>query len=100
MPKEKRKTIVRKYVAGVVVVQVVNHNVTRVLEENVDDMPDIVSMEGIALADAVVILVKDEDGIFIFIFISMILEMSDGSKSVNLNKIPGGNRGTEGMSDA
>jgi phosphopantothenate synthetase len=98
MPKENRKTIVRKYVAGVVVVQVVNHNVTRVLEENVDDMPDIVSMEGIALADAVVILVKDGDGIFIFM--SMILEMSDGSKSVNLNKIPGGNRGTDGMSDA
>lgn len=37
--------MVRKYVVGVVVVQVVNHKVTRVLEEKVDDMPAIASFE-------------------------------------------------------
>ena len=33
--------MVRKYVPGVVVVHSVNHRVTRVLTEKVDDMPDI-----------------------------------------------------------
>jgi hypothetical protein len=47
IPREKRKTMVKKYVAGVVVVHVVNHRVTRVLEEKVDDMPAMGSIEDI-----------------------------------------------------
>jgi hypothetical protein len=98
MPKEKRKTIVRKYVAGVVVVHVVNHSVTRVLEENVDDMLDIEFMEGIVLADAVVAPIEEEDGIFRFM--SMVLGMSDDPESANFNKFPVENRGTGGISAA
>jgi hypothetical protein len=53
MPKQNRKTIVKKYVKGVVVVHVVNHKVTRVLEEKVDDMPDMPDMGGMEVADGI-----------------------------------------------
>jgi hypothetical protein len=70
MPKEKRNSIVKKYVRGVVVVQVVNHNVTRVPEEKVVDMPGIGGME---LADDTGIPVEDGDDMSMFI--SMLMSM-------------------------
>jgi hypothetical protein len=72
MPKEKRKTIVKQYVKGVVVVQVVNHNVTRVLEEKVDDMPGMPDMGGIEVADGIGIGIgipaEDGEDMSIFMF--------------------------------
>lgn len=67
--------MVRKYVAGVVVVQVVNHKVTRVLEEKVDDMPDIESIDAMDLVGAAIILAEECNGISIII--SMVLQMRD-----------------------
>jgi hypothetical protein len=66
MPKEKRKTIVKKYVKGVVVVQVVNHSVTRVPDEKVEDMPGIDDME---LADGISVPVEDGEDMSIFMMV-------------------------------
>jgi hypothetical protein len=73
MPRENRKTTVRRYVPGVVVVHVVNHKVTRVLEENVDDMPDIEPMNGIEPVGVAIRLADEDDGISIII--SMVAEL-------------------------
>jgi hypothetical protein len=73
IPKEKRKTIVKKYVVGVVVVQVVTHRVTRVLEEKVDDMPDMASIDGIdptGMVEDAATTAEDSGDMFMFIFVS------------------------------
>jgi hypothetical protein len=70
--------MVRMYVVGVVVVQVVNHKVTRVLDENVDDIPDIVPIDGMGLADAD--MIPAEEGDDISIFISMVLSYARPEK--------------------
>jgi hypothetical protein len=64
MPKQKRNTIDRIYVAVVVVVQFVNHRVTRVLEEKVDDIPGIVCIDGMGLMAGT--MVDDEDAMSMF----------------------------------
>jgi hypothetical protein len=72
MPREKRKMIVRKYVAGVVVVQFVNHNVTRVLAEKVDDMADVASIDGIddmGPTDGIGSLIEEDGNMSIFILL-------------------------------
>ena len=68
IPKQKRNKIVRKYVAGVVVVQVVNHKVTRVLDEKVDGMPVIASIDDVVLVDPVKMLSN-----VAFIFMTIVL---------------------------
>jgi hypothetical protein len=74
MPKEKRKRMAKKYVAGVVVVQPVNHRVTWVLEEKVDDMLDMscimLCMVGIGPAeiiDGAATVAEDSGDLFMFI---------------------------------
>jgi hypothetical protein len=74
IPKEKRKRMVKKYVAGVVVVQLVNHRVTWVLEEKVDDMLDIPCMVGIGpaeIVDGAATRAEDSGDSFIFMTISV-----------------------------
>jgi hypothetical protein len=71
MPKQKRNKIVRKYVAGVVVVQFVNHKVTRVLDEKVDCMPTIVPIDSVGLVDPAEASPSGGDDMFIF----MIMEV-------------------------
>jgi hypothetical protein len=61
MPREKRTITAKEYIAGVVVVHVGNHNVTRVLEEKVDDMP------AMGWADGVVAPAEDVGGMSMFI---------------------------------
>jgi hypothetical protein len=67
MPREKRNKIVKKYVAGVVVVQFVNHNVTRILDEKVDDMADIASIGGMGPADGIGKPIEEDGDIPMFI---------------------------------
>jgi hypothetical protein len=69
IPKQKRNNIVRKYIAGVVVVQVVNHKVTRVLDEKVDGMPVIASIDDVGLVDPADMLSNVGDDTFIFMTI-------------------------------
>lgn len=70
MPKEKRNSNVKRYVRGVVVVQVVNHKVTRVPEEKVVDMPGI---DGMELADDIGIPVDDGEIMSILMSMSMMI---------------------------
>lgn len=69
IPKQKRNNIVRKYVAGVVVVQVVNHKVTRVLDEKVEGMPVIAFIDDVAVVDPAEMLSNVGDDMFIFMTI-------------------------------
>ena len=71
IPKQKRNKIVRKYVAGVVVVQFVNHKVTRVLDEKVDCMPTIAPIDGVGLVGTAEVFSNGGDDMFIF----MIMEV-------------------------
>jgi hypothetical protein len=79
IPRENRKTMVKKYVVGVVVVHVVNHKVTRVLVENVVDMPDIVSIYGMEPVGVAMRPADEDDGISIVI--PMVLEVHGFEKS-------------------
>jgi hypothetical protein len=66
-----------------VVVQVVNHRVTRILEENVDDMPDM-SMGGIGVNEVADAGIAAEGGVDMSMFMFIVARVRFASSLVNV----------------
>lgn len=67
-------------------VQFVNHRVTRVLEEKVDDMPDM-SIGGIGAIEVADADIPAEDGVNISMFMFIVAEVRNASSVNNVARL-------------